>query len=113
MQFIARTLLLLLCPCAVFAARWSVDDVLLAERAGQFELSRDGARLVWVKSRVDKKKGRAISNLILRNLEEDYQVQLTRGNNRNSSPRFSPDGRRIAFLSNRERPEEPGDENGE
>lgn len=113
MQFIARTLLLLMCPCAIFAARWSVDDVLLAERAGEFELSRDGARLVWVKSSVDEKKGRTISNLILSNLEEDYEVQLTRGKDRNSSPKFSPDGRRIAFLSNREPLEDPDDENGE
>jgi dipeptidyl aminopeptidase/acylaminoacyl peptidase len=106
MQCILRAILLAVLPVAVFAGKWSIDDVLLAERADEMELSRDATQVVWVKIRMDEKKGRSVSNLILRNLRKDYEVQLTRGKDNNTAPKFSPDGLRIAFLSNRETPED-------
>src|SRR5574340_472750 len=94
---------MLVCACA-FGAKWTVDDVLMAERADQLTLSRDGKFAVWVKSQMDKEKGESVSNLGLKNLADDYEVELTRGTDSNTSPRISPDGRRIAFLSTRKPP---------
>ena len=99
---------LLLAAAAFGAEKWTVDDLLLMENAGSFSLSRDGKLAVWVKSQMDKDKGEIVSNLFLRNLAANFELQLTRGTDSSSAPRFSPDGTRIAFLSTRKAPEPPG-----
>jgi dipeptidyl aminopeptidase/acylaminoacyl peptidase len=85
----------------LLAEEWTIDDVLFAEQADYSDLSRDGRQAVWVKTQMDKQKGEAISNLFLTNLSENFSIQLTRGSDVHSAPKFSPDGRRIAFLSTR------------
>lgn len=84
---------------------WSVDDILLAESAGQFRLSPDGRWAVWVKTGMDKEKGERVSNLWLSSLTEKKEVQLTRGTDAHASPRWSPDAQFISFLSTRPLPQ--------
>src|SRR5512145_2364275 len=84
---------------------WTVEDILLAESAGQFRISSDGHWAVWVRSAMDKEKGERVSNLWLNSLTEKKELQLTRGNFTHSSPRWSPDGQLISFLSTRTLPE--------
>jgi dipeptidyl aminopeptidase/acylaminoacyl peptidase len=92
---------------------WTIDDILLAEDAGSFEVSPDGRFAVWVKTRMDKKKGERVSNLVLSRLDGGREeIPLTRGRDRDTEPQWSPDGKTIAFLSTRERPRE-GDEDDE
>jgi dipeptidyl aminopeptidase/acylaminoacyl peptidase len=88
------------------ADKWTIDDILLTESAGGMEISPDGKLVVWVKSAMNKEKGEAVSNLVLKSLADNYELQLTRGADNNSSPKFAPDGHRIAFLSSR-RPATP------
>jgi dipeptidyl aminopeptidase/acylaminoacyl peptidase len=90
------------------ADRWSVDDVLLQERISAIEISKDGKLAVYVKSKMDKEKGEAVSNLCLKSIGETGEVTLTRGTDKNSAPKFSPDSKRIAFLSTRKPPAAPG-----
>jgi dipeptidyl aminopeptidase/acylaminoacyl peptidase len=84
---------------------WTVDDILLAESAGQFQISPDGKWAVWVRSAADKEKGESVSNLWLSSLTEKKELQLTRGTVTHSAPRWSPDGALISFLSTRALPE--------
>jgi dipeptidyl aminopeptidase/acylaminoacyl peptidase len=106
--------LLPLFTCGVLAQqKWTVDDILMAERGDQFRLSRDGRLAVWVKSQMDRDKGESVSHLFLRNLADNFEVQLTRGTDSHSSPRFSPDGRRIAFLTSRKASGAPGGAGGD
>jgi len=91
-------------PAADKKAEWTADDLLLFETAGQFRLSPVGKWAVWVKSTVDTEKGERVSNLWLSSLAEKKEVQLTRGNFTHSSPRWSPDGQHISFLSTRPLP---------
>jgi dipeptidyl aminopeptidase/acylaminoacyl peptidase len=84
---------------------WSVDDILLAESAGDFQISPDNAWVVWVRSAMDEKEGRRASNLWITRVTDGESWPLTRGRNVNRSPRWSADGRLIAFLSTRSFPD--------
>ncbi|MCS7044068.1 MAG: prolyl oligopeptidase family serine peptidase [Bryobacteraceae bacterium] len=91
----------LFCLALLAADRWTVDDILLQEQAGSMELSRDGRMAVFTKSRIDKEKGESVSHLWLKRFDEAESIQLTRGQDSATSPKFSPSGRLIAFLSSR------------
>ncbi len=102
----------LLIPFSVLASQWTPDDLLLSERDASAVVSRDARWVVWVKSQMDKDKGESISNLVLRNLVEDWELQITRGKENYSSPTFSPDSRKIAFLTSRKNPDDKSDASG-
>lgn len=99
----------------LLAADWTVDDLLLAERPSQLELSRDARWMAWIESRIDKDKGEAVSNVRARNLAGSFDVSIRRGRDNHAQPAFSPDSSRLAFLSSRKDPEaeakgKPGEE---
>jgi len=83
---------------------WKADDVIFQELASEFLISPDSKWAVWVKSTADKEKDERASNLYLSSLTEKKEVELTRGANTVSQPRWSPSGETIAFLSNRPLP---------
>ena len=101
------TFALFLCLAASAAEKWTVEEVLFQENVSQMELSRDAKKAVWVKSQMDREKGESVSNLFFRDFAADFELQLTRGSDGASAPRFSPDGTRIAFLSSRKPADAP------
>jgi dipeptidyl aminopeptidase/acylaminoacyl peptidase len=83
---------------------WQPEDLIQIESAGQFRISPDAKWVVWVKSTPDKEKDGHVSNLLLSSLIEKKEIQLTRGTETHSQPRWSPDGEIISFMSTRPRP---------
>jgi dipeptidyl aminopeptidase/acylaminoacyl peptidase/formylglycine-generating enzyme required for sulfatase activity len=82
---------------------WKAEDEIFQEYAGQLRISQDGKWLVWVKSTADKEKDARVSNLFLSSLTDRQEIELTRGSDNNSEPRWSPDGEHVAFVSSRPR----------
>lgn len=90
-------------------SKWAPEDVVFTESAEQFRVSPDGKWAVWVKSVADKEKDGRVGYLMLSSLTEKKEIQLTRGEDTVSQPRWSPNGEFIAFLSTRKLPKEKPD----
>jgi dipeptidyl aminopeptidase/acylaminoacyl peptidase len=80
---------------------WTPSDVIFQQNAADFRVSPNGHWAVWVKSAMNRETDRRASNLFLSNLENGQEIQLTRGDDVAVSPRWSPDGKLIAFLFTR------------
>ncbi len=77
------------------------DDVINMESARGFSISPDGDWVAWVKTVPNKAKNTRNGHVYITRTGEDVTLQLTRGNVSDSSPKFSPDGERLAFLGKR------------
>jgi dipeptidyl aminopeptidase/acylaminoacyl peptidase len=84
-----------------------------AEDLYQFQLildariSPDGQNVVYTVQRVDPKTEEKYSNLWIVPTNQAEPRQFTYGDQKDISPRWSPDGKQIAFLSNRADKEKP------
>ncbi len=76
-------------------------DLLEVPSLGDPRLSPDGSQLIYTLARADWKANRRISHIWRINVDGTGAIQLTNGEKGESSPRWSPDGRFIAFLAQR------------
>ncbi|MGA9226566.1 MAG: S9 family peptidase [Mesobacillus sp.] len=78
------------------------EDLYVLKSVTDPQLSPDGKKCVFVQTDMLEKKNDYVSNLYILDLEEGGEPkQWTYGENRNHSPRWSPDGSQLAFISNR------------
>jgi dipeptidyl aminopeptidase/acylaminoacyl peptidase len=69
--------------------------------AGDPQVSPDGARVVYVHARADRERDRGTLQIWLADITGANARRLTWSGDRNREPRWSPDGRRLALLSDR------------
>ncbi len=72
------------------------------ENVGAPNISPDGKQVIFTRSWVDKVNDRPQSNVWMTDLDGKRIRHLSLGNWRDSAPVWSPDGRKIAFLSDRD-----------
>lgn len=72
------------------------------EDIGSPQISPDGKNILFVRRSVDKMNDRTRSNLWIADINGKRVRELSRGNWSDFSPEWSPDGKKIAFLSDRD-----------
>lgn len=79
-----------------------INDVFDMEMISDAQISPDGSRIIYQRNFMDIMTDRKHSNLWIINVDGSNNRPLTQGNQNDVSPRWSNDGTKVAFLSNKQ-----------
>jgi dipeptidyl aminopeptidase/acylaminoacyl peptidase len=85
----------------------TAEDLYKFELISDVRISPDGQHVIYTQGRVDQKTEKKYSNLWIVPTRGGQPRQFTYGDQKDSHPRWSPDGSKIAFTSNRGDEEKP------
>ena len=103
-HLLALTLPVSLFPLPAVAQKRAItiDDYLALKNVGDPQVSPDGKWVVYTVGTISLQDNRSTSRLWLANAATGATRELSQGAGSDRSPRWSPDGQTIAFLSGRE-----------
>ncbi|HEX7154566.1 MAG TPA: S9 family peptidase [Thermoanaerobaculia bacterium] len=87
---------------AVLMATLSIEDYATLTHLSSPRLSPDAKRVAYVVTRADMDRSAYDSEIWLANADGSRNFQLTSAPGTDNTPRWSPDGKRLAFLSERD-----------
>jgi dipeptidyl aminopeptidase/acylaminoacyl peptidase len=79
----------------------AIDDIYRTQQVGNPQCSPDGKWIAYTVTVIDREADKRRTSLWMVNWEGTRTVQLTSGVDGDSSPRWSPDGKYLSFLSTR------------
>ncbi len=91
-----------LAALALFAQTPTIDQLLSMKSVSRPRISPDGRFVAYEESETDWKDNAYVTHLWLADLQSGRSFQLTRGKKSSDSALWSPDGRWLAFMTERE-----------
>jgi dipeptidyl aminopeptidase/acylaminoacyl peptidase len=78
---------------------YTIEDLLKVRRVGDPQISPDGSRVAFTVGDVNYDANRVITQIYVVPINGGNPKQLTNAQNSSTAPRWSPDGKRIAFIA--------------
>jgi dipeptidyl aminopeptidase/acylaminoacyl peptidase len=94
-------IILVTCGLALAKRPITFDDLVKMQRVSDPQVSSDGRWIAYVQGTVDLEANKTIRHIWLVPTEGGEPRQLTRSDGSDTRPRWSPDGRSLAFVSTR------------
>ena len=108
-RVIARLIIFVLSLAAVAAAKtaqppkpFTIDDLIKTRRVSDPQVSPDGRLVAYTITDTDKAANKRLTQIYLISVDGGEARQLTNEKQSSSAPRWSPDGRLLAFVSARD-----------